>query len=761
MKYFKLVILISLSAVCVNADIRFNDILNAQPEFINKTEAFLWNIIRENKAINTNQIVDIAVVGSFAQGCARVGGEDPSDIDIIIFVQDKKSCHFFNPKTYTIRLAKVIDCQLDIDISIQTTNMMEKNNPDWIAYSIVDRKCYGRPDAKPRNVKLIRQDGKWKAINRDKYNKLTINSESEAAVENDIILSDTYHQYFYEYKYLKTFPNSVYTSNDFVKPKNGSTTTDYGGDIFTETTTYSTDGALPDNLVLHLIDIDSGHDEDESEPIITDWNYEIYGIDGTITENTAKQGYNKVYHIHEETAYNSGDTMDWFYFYFFSVDDWADQPINSSHVGQLNLSEDYTEGRLYSQTNWFSNGEFEYSPPEQSRNIPADIDVFKISLDPGVYCVETQAALVWDPKPLEITVYEANGNNYGDQIAYVNVFDCFDDNGNIDNQHQRIYFLQETAGDVYIKINSTDPIFQGKYKIRVVKARPVILVHGINASPKSSSDPDTTFEHMRDCLGYFKEIPPCICYDFPWWSKDPDVQGFEKYVGKKKEADDSLFKFIYEKYDLHGDYKANIILHSMGGFIVRYQLNYSGFADMVNQVLFINSPQYGSDLANFIATRPDAAERFNVLPMLFTCQENYIHMCRGGETVWKMHHEKDMNIPASRIAFTVGTKRGLQYLPLPGIIFAYDYAIGRLKTFSHLGASIKTLLKDRYLIGLKRSDGIVPVTSQNLLNLEPNIPEANYYFIEKHHTEAQKLTLNSMNSCSELYNLIKARMNTQ
>ena len=768
MKYFKLVILISLSAVCANANIKFNDILNAPPIFIDKTKSFLWNIICENKAINTNQIIDIAVVGSFAQGCARLGGDDPSDIDIIIFVKDKKECRFFNPKINSIKLAKAIDCQLDIDISVQTTNMMEKNNPDWIAYSIIDRKCYGRPENKPRNVKLIRENGKWKAINRNKYKNIANNSNFEADVENDIILTGPYIYNYYEYKYIKTFPNTTYTNTNFNQPENSTYETTVREETDIDTKTYDTDGDLPDNLILHLIDSDSDSSGPDSEGRTTQWFYEKYGIDGTITKSAAKQGHNKVYHIQETWGSSNNDDIDWDYYYYFRVDDWADNSANTSHVCQLNLTEIYTDGWLQSQDTWYPNGLFEETSPVKNRIIPADIDVFKIDLDPGVYCVETEVADL--SFALEISIY--NNNIFSDvsKIGFTNDFCRYDDDGQLDSG-QRLYFINEKKGTCYIELKQRfgmESFPDTKYKVRVLKARPVILVHGINSSPKSSSDPDTTFEHMRDCLGYFKEVAPCICYDFPWDSSQPhNGKGFEHYVGINSSISDSLYEFVDERYDLHGDYKVNILLHSMGGFIVRYQLDYSEFANMVNQVLFINSPQYGSDLANFIATRPKAAEKFNKFPMFFTCQENYIHMCRGGETVWKMHHEKDINIPVSKIAFTVGTKRGLIYLSLPGIMFAYDYKEGILNDLleekkSDLNVNgIKALFIERYTIGLKRSDGIVPVTSQNLLNLVPNIPKANYYFIKKHHTEAQKLSLGNMNSCRELYNLIKTRMNAQ
>ncbi|MCK5852359.1 hypothetical protein KAH27_04940, partial [bacterium] len=405
MKYFKLVILISLLAVCVNAGIKFNDILNAHPVFIDKTESFLWNIISENKTIKTNQIVDIAIVGSFAQGCARLDGDDPSDIDIIIFVEDKKTCRFFNPEIYSIKLAKAIDCQLDIDISVQTTNMMEKNNPDWIAYSIINRKCYGRPGNKPRNVKLIRENGKWKAINREKNMNLINNTNFGITEKNDIILTGPYIYNYYEYKYIKTFPNTAYTNINFIQPENSTYENTVREETYVNTKTYDTDGNLPDNLILHLIDSDSGTSGPDSEGRTSKWSYEKYGIDGTITKNAAEQGHNEAYHIHEKWGASNNDDIDWYYYYYFRVDDWADSSANTSHVCQLNLTEVYTEGVLQSQDTWYPNGLFEVTPPVKNKSIPADIDVFKIELDPGVYCIETEVINLNASFGLEINLY--------------------------------------------------------------------------------------------------------------------------------------------------------------------------------------------------------------------------------------------------------------------------------------------------------------------------------------------------------------------
>ena len=568
---------------------------------------------------------------------------------------------------------------------------------------------------------------------------------------SSVVFCTTYNEYYFQRLLPGNYINQkVGEKHDYITANSI-----YGDTHEIATCTGPDENDLPDNL-----NVDTYPDTTNGPGSVVYIRGYIVPADPADNEKISTSIYtdrseNEALGIQEDIFYNT-----WRY----QIDDYADNP-QSTQIGTLSVLDNWTDngwsnGYLFAEEIWYN------------KNISADIDVFEIvtsgktELDPGVYCIETEVELGFVQTPLEITVYEANGNYYGTQIAYVNIFDCFDDNGDIENQRQRVYFLQETAGKNYVKINSTN-IFQGKYKIRVFKARPVILVHGINSSPKDSSDPGTTFEHMRDYLGYFKEISPCVCYDFPWDSNDEDASGFEKYVGNNKTINFSLFKFVHDKVnDIHEGYKANIILHSMGGFVVRYQLHYSDFADMIHQILFIDSPQYGSELANFIITRPSSADRFNKLPGTDTSHQNYLHLSRGSDTIWEMHHEKNLNIPPSRIAFTVGTSRGI-YKTFPTVMFAYDCAEGIISDLLKENKvaitenTIEAYFKERYLIGLKRGDGIVPVTSQNLLNLLPDIPKENYIFFEKHHTEAQKLSLDNMNSCKELYNLIKERMNAQ
>jgi len=210
-----------------------------------------------------------------------------------------------------------------------------------------------------------------------------------------------------------------------------------------------------------------------------------------------------------------------------------------------------------------------------------------------------------------------------------------------------------------------------------------------------------------------------------------------------------LHGFLYDKVrNTHNNHTATIILHSTGCFIVCFSMANPTFASMVNRVVFIDAPFYGSDLANFLDRRPGANTVANL--KLDTSDANIRHLCRGGETIWEMHH-LPLNIPAAHIGLVIGTKRGRYGWLLPSVMLAYDTA--RYPSIVAVG------MKDRYRQGLHHSDGIVPVTSQNLRSRVPDIPEANVVEIPQTHTGIQALQRSQMTTSRQLYNLLRDHLN--
>lgn len=179
---------------------------------------------------------------------------------------------------------------------------------------------------------------------------------------------------------------------------------------------------------------------------------------------------------------------------------------------------------------------------------------------------------------------------------------------------------------------------------------------------------------------------------------------------------------------------------------------------MINEVIFLNLPQYGSELGNFCYRYPWPNKLTIFLASLFesqswgTSQENMIHLSRAGDTIWEMHQNfisNNNNLDPNKVSCTIGTTRG-PFLLLIGIMKRLD---AKITPREILGLDY---FKNCYNKGLSDSDGIVPYTSQNMKSMDSDIEAVE---IEKNHIHVQRLKLDDMDDCRKLYNLIKKRMN--
>lgn len=406
----------------------------------------------------------------------------------------------------------------------------------------------------------------------------------------------------------------------------------------------------------------------------------------------------------------------------YQVDDYGDAP-QSVQIGTLpvleNLNNDgWLNCYLFAKETW--NG----------KNIPTDIDVFEVitlaktELDPGVYCIETLLDDTAPETPLEITVYEANaaGDDYDVQIGLGNAFNCYDDLGEIDNQHQRVYFTKETAGKVYIKINSTDPDFQGEYKIRVLKAKPIVLVHGMIGYPISESDTRSDIGDFSYIAPWDTQMYPCKVYDFPWSSGSLDDNVTENLLKTK-------FKnYVENKKDIH-NCSPVLIGYSMGTLICRAYV-YNNQNDFEKMVL-IAGPMYGSDLANLWLIQSLTSSQILVRDLLSNLgykesenwgtvtEDNLRAVERGGQHAYNMHLWQ--NRIDARVLCCAGTDNtGYRRTPL------FLEWLGR-----------KTGLY--YTTGLLHSDSVVPVSSANLRNINSAV---NLIYFDKDHREMGSFDIN-------------------
>jgi len=268
----------------------------------------------------------------------------------------------------------------------------------------------------------------------------------------------------------------------------------------------------------------------EYEPGYDDYVDRFY-YQGRATKETAENGHDEVAHMHKDwsttikcTPPPGGGCPSYMSYrdkyHRFRIDDFSNIPADKKHIGKITADDnDYVKGYLNNEEKWevtdYEGTDDDDDARERTFYLSADTDVFEVvtlnmtELDEGVYCLETKIDGKAPPNPLDITIYEANGNNYGDEIGNANSFNCYNSNGEIDKLHQRLYFELDSDQKLFIKINSTDTSFKGKYGIRVLKVRPVILVHGIECFPKEEkhiAEGKNSMGHWDDYLQWDKNI---------------------------------------------------------------------------------------------------------------------------------------------------------------------------------------------------------------------------------------------------------------
>ena len=345
---------------------------------------------------------------------------------------------------------------------------------------------------------------------------------------------------------------------------------------------------------------------------------------------------------HEESGGTIINDEIWHSKEYFRIDDWADNSSDNSHICRLLLSDDYTNGFLQPEVLWYLPGFYYGSPPQKTYTLPADIDVFKIDLDPGVYCIETEVNNLNASFGLEINLYNTNTFNNDTKMQFMtDTYDYnnrYDDNGNLDNIGQRLYFKNDEKRICYIEVKqrfSIPELPNIEYKIRVLKARPVILVHGIECWPKEKGDlvaGNNSMGHWNDYLPYDANCYPCFCYNFLWDSKENDLEYDPADVSKIKEIVNCDTNINPSVVKLEESHNMNVVIigHSMGGYIVRYALSVNNSLTLIHKAITLGDPHYGSDIA-FIPNCKLIAW------FKRTSEINLMALRRGSKFVWEMH----------------------------------------------------------------------------------------------------------------------------
>ncbi len=293
------------------------------------------------------------------------------------------------------------------------------------------------------------------------------------------------------------------------------------------------------------------------------------------------------------------------------------------------------------------------------------------------YCLEVKT-VEKDRPTLKLEVSQGPGENDKRSINKQNVFDS---DGVKDGKTYRLYFTaKSTEAFANIAFNNASHRSNIKYKIALMKCKPVVLVHGLRGKPRTNGGSGTDFGDLKDFIGYINKVRPCVCLQFPWNS---GIGSYKDYVGDKNK-EKTLFHYLYEsnKY-FHA--KATIMTYSTGGTILYDQMFNNEFDEVVQNAVIVASPFWGVHIANSFSFGPNISS--DILKDL----------SRGSKVNWERYQKSSKWGKFRDITIVVGdgSRTSLRY--------AVFYA-------NHYGKEINEL-KDRH-----RGDGLVAYHSANLKN---------------------------------------------
>ena len=282
----------------------------------------------------------------------------------------------------------------------------------------------------------------------------------------------------------------------------------------------------------------------------------------------------------------------------------------------------------------------------------------------SIMCMEAHAR-----NEFSIEFYDENFNKINNSLTKL-----YDDSS-------ELYKIRKQINDLSINENTIAKIvftqmFEWGCYIKISRIKPIILIHGIDACPRTPRD-NTFFGSLKDNNPYWL-LRPYGCYDFPWSSM---LSIKDKYVGKNILGD-----FIQSNRGSH-DLKTTVVAHSAGCIMTYYecQEHNVSFQKNVDNIVFAGPPLLGSYLAD---------QSILLAPIDYiikrTSHENMNLIARGTKANWERGNPPFL-FDNQRVTVVIGLRK---YIYANEVAYSIVDSLNKYKNYS-IVPKYQSFLQDR------------------------------------------------------------------
>jgi len=126
-----------------------------------------------------NDVVDYGVVGSYACGVARICGDNPSDLDLAIYLVSNAAplnARFIREDEHRVytgwerRFQRDMQFPHPVNITFMDQHFLFPGDSNYVFYSLKTHTMRGRAGTRPRNVKVVLYSGTYAIVDRPRFN---------------------------------------------------------------------------------------------------------------------------------------------------------------------------------------------------------------------------------------------------------------------------------------------------------------------------------------------------------------------------------------------------------------------------------------------------------------------------------------------------------------------------------------------------------------------------------------------------------------